>query len=215
MTKKRILVISDSLGLPRENPDGMVYFNETWPYLLKEKYQVVHLGIGGATIGQLVDQAAYYRFAKPDIVILQSGIVDCAPRTLTKNEKEFWLNFPLINKLVFRLIYKFPNQIRKIRNISLTPPNEFEAQIIKLKNLFKGIPVFALSILEATPEYELLVPGISARINFYNKLLKKVFEETYIDLVELIEMGICSDYHHLNIVGHEKISIIVLEKLTN
>ena len=88
MNKKRVLVISDSLGLPRENPDGIIYYENSWPYLLKEKFDVIHLGIGGASIDQLVSQAGYYRFANPDFVILQSGIVDCAPRTMTKKEKE-------------------------------------------------------------------------------------------------------------------------------
>src|SRR5690606_24566536 len=121
-----------------------------------------------------------YRFTKPDVVILQSGIVDCAPRTLSKKEKEFWLNFPLINKIVFRLIYKFPKQIRKARNISLTPPDEFEAQLTKLKNLFNEKPIFAFSILEATAEYNSQVPGIGKRISYYNQSLLKTFKQNFI-----------------------------------
>lgn len=215
MTKKKILVISDSLGLPRENPDGMVYYHETWPSLLKHNFEVVHLGIGGATIDMLVSQAGYYRFCNPDIVIVQSGIVDCAPRTMTKKEKEFWLNFPLINKIVYRIVYKYPNFLRKLRTISLTPPKEYKNQLIKLKKIFPKNPVFALSILEAKKGYEQKLPGISKRINDYNLILHDIFGANFINLSELKEGGICSDFHHLNTKGHSYISNQLLEILNN
>ena len=215
MTKKRILVISDSLGLPRENPDGMVYYHETWPSLLKQNFEVVHLGIEGATIDMLVSQAGYYRFCKPDIIIVQSGIVDCAPRTLSKKEKEFWLNFPIINKVVFRLITKFPSQIRNYRKISLTSPEQFKFQLNKLKDLFNEKPLYFISIAKAHNNYDKLVPGVSNKIKAFNLILESVAKSNFISLNNMPDEFISSDYHHLNTKGHSYISNQLLEKLNN
>ena len=57
--KKRILIISDSLALPRSNPEETLY-EETYPYLLKKDYEVMQLSYGGGTIGEIVHQAHYY-----------------------------------------------------------------------------------------------------------------------------------------------------------
>ncbi len=54
---KKILVITDSLGLPRKDPEECLFEN-TWPFLLKKNGFIIHqVSIGGATIDQLYRQA--------------------------------------------------------------------------------------------------------------------------------------------------------------
>lgn len=88
--KRRILVITDSLGLPRDYPERCIY-SDTWPALLKKDGHIIHqISIGGATVSELADQLLSYHLSFcPDVVLFQSGIVDCAPRAFTRNELFF------------------------------------------------------------------------------------------------------------------------------
>src|SRR5688500_17972440 len=84
--KKKILIITDSLGLPRAVPEVCSY-EQTWPFLLNNAgYQIHQVSIGGATVSELYRQLEYHYLFLPDLVIVQSGIVDCAPRALGKFE---------------------------------------------------------------------------------------------------------------------------------
>lgn len=87
--KKRILIIGDSICLSRTKPEKVELF-DTWPNILNKKneFELIQLAIGGGTIGTLSEQAYYYEAYYPDVVIIQSGIVDCVPRALSWLEKE-------------------------------------------------------------------------------------------------------------------------------
>ena len=85
--KETILVIGDSLSLPRNFPEE-VNSCDIWPQLLQKKgINIVQASLGGGTIKDLFLQSNYYKAYTPSRVIVQSGIVDCAPRALTYFEK--------------------------------------------------------------------------------------------------------------------------------
>ncbi len=76
----KILCIGDSLGLPRKGCD----YEETWLALLRQHYPE-HSFYAFFAGDRLIDSALhdfnqYYQYFKPDVVILQQGICDCAPR---------------------------------------------------------------------------------------------------------------------------------------
>ncbi|MCE9540508.1 MAG: SGNH/GDSL hydrolase family protein, partial [Bacteroidetes bacterium] len=123
----KILIMSDSLALAREKPEK-VFYEETWPAFLKRKgHDVLPICIGGATSDDLLRQVAYHKPFLPDIVIIQVGIVDCAPRHFTQ------LEILLLRKIPFfgRVALKFFNKpfVRKIRKISYVSPNKFRQNI--------------------------------------------------------------------------------------
>ena len=63
LSKTRILCGTDSLGLPRSDGDNWVNWDDTWPNLLKENFEVAHLGLGGGRIIDIVSQLKnYYKF---------------------------------------------------------------------------------------------------------------------------------------------------------
>lgn len=87
----RILFLTDSLSLPRVNEEEIVLYEDTYLYKLREEFKeslIVDSAIGGATIKDLYAQVFYYKSFNPDIVVLQTGIVDCAPRAYKKFEKK-------------------------------------------------------------------------------------------------------------------------------
>lgn len=157
---RRIVILSDSLALPRCEPE-VTEVEDTYPYLLKDSFEVFQFSKGGGVIRELREQAHYYRQYKPDIVLIQSGIVDCAPRAYSyKEEKLFEYVRPLriIRKLLSKTITT--RKLRKLRTKTWTCANDFKSECELIVNQFDKAKCYALSILPACDNYENLVPGI-------------------------------------------------------
>lgn len=99
---KRIILFTDSLALPRMVPEVTSY-EDTYPYLLRKEFEVFQYSRGGTRIVDLSDQAPYYQQYKPDCVIIQSGIVDCAPRAFSWNE-ELFMQSNICGKAIRKLL---------------------------------------------------------------------------------------------------------------
>lgn len=81
----KILCIGDSLGMPRPG----VSYEETWFYRLSKAFPQ-HVFVSEFRRAMLINEAvslfdSYYTFYKPDIIIIQTGICDCSPRTFNTN----------------------------------------------------------------------------------------------------------------------------------
>lgn len=97
--KKKVLCIGDSLALPGH----LNKYEDTWFYNLKQNFPdydfisffkrqlttdvLVKMGGGKEGVDKMPNGADCLEFYKPDIVVLQLGIVDCAPRLLNKYDK--------------------------------------------------------------------------------------------------------------------------------
>ena len=198
----KIQIFSDSLALPRELPQKVLY-EETYPAKLSQTNIVAQFSKGGGTINELIEQAPYYKMFVPDVVIIQSGIVDCAPRPFTQFEEHFFtLNFFTKGcKAILKRLTK--SWLRTLRKVAWTKPEDFRFYCEQFKKIYTDTPIFAIGILPPRPEYENLAKGISKRIIEYNSILKDVFRENYIDTSDMPDEGIMSDHHHLTSVGHQ------------
>ena len=193
----RILLLSDSMALPREefSAEHACYLE-----ILEKKFETIdfqRLSLGKAILPNLVNQYdRYYRYFNPDIVILHCGIVDCAPRALKKWEQHLLGGLPLLGKVV----YKYRKQLRKLRNISYTSQTQFKCLLDHLQSQL-GSSLFVISIAPPTSRYRKKVEGILERVEAYNALLQSV--NNYVDLSEMPEAFIGSDDYHFNYLGHE------------
>lgn len=205
----RILILTDSLSLPRKHNTGEVFWEEIYTNLLRKEFpniEFVHLGIGGATITDLLAQMNYYKNLKPDLIILQTGIVDCAPRAFGRIELE------LIKRLhVFRIVKYSFKFLRKYRRVTYTNINIFREALKKFKEIFQDTEFWAIGIVPGCSEYDKVVPGVSANIKLFNKTLKS--EMKFIDLENIPRNGILEDFHHLNIKGHHYIYTLLKYEL--
>jgi len=204
----KILFLTDSLSLPRDGKDEKVFYEDTYPYLLKKKYKeidFVFLGIGGATATDLYRQSSYYKGLNADLVFLQCGIVDCAPRPFRKTESI------IIKKLKLRFLFKpLVKFLTKYRNYRYSSPSRFNKSTKRIKqNAFADVSMYSIGILPASNEYEKKLPGIIKSINKYNNILKRNYD--FIDTSDIPFDGILSDHHHLNKKGH----LIIFNKLTS
>lgn len=209
----KIQIFSDSLALPREVPQK-VYYEETYPAKLSKDYTVAQYSKGAGTIKELLDQTFYYKMFCPDIVILQSGIVDCAPRPFTQFEEHFFtLNlFTKGCKAILKRLTK--SWLRTLRKVAWTKPKKFRFFCEQFIKTYPDTPIFAIGILPPRPEYENLAKGISKRIREYNKILLDVFGENFIDMSDMPDEGIMSDHHHMTVIGHQFVYDRIVERIS-
>lgn len=213
----RIQIFSDSLALPRETPQE-VYYEETYPAKLQKDHIVVQYSKGAGTIDELFGQTFYLKMFSPDVVIIQTGIVDCSPRPFTKFEEHFFkLNiFTKGIKAILKRLTK--SWLRNLRKVAWTSPKNFRFYCNQFLETYLNTPVFAIGILPPREEYEKQLKGITKRIELYNGILKEVFGENYIDTSDMPDTGIMSDHHHMTVVGHQFIYdkiILRLSKIEN
>ncbi|HUS00530.1 MAG TPA: SGNH/GDSL hydrolase family protein [Chitinophagaceae bacterium] len=208
---KKILVLTDSLGLSRNSNGNLVRYEKTWVNLLKADFIIHQVSIGGATITDIVNQMDYHSQFQPDIVIVQSGIVDCAPRAFTKTERMIFSAVPLVNKLFNKISANYGRQIRNFRQKTYTPPRIFEGSINKIRDFFFPVPVYFLGIVPAMEDYEKQVKGIKNKIDLYNNIIKK--SANYISLEEITIDRLMPDWHHLNESGNEYVYRKILQEI--
>ena len=210
---KKVLILTDSLSLPRNKPEK-VKPKDTWPSLLNnnQDYDIMIMAMGGATIKKLYEQSHYYASFNPDIVIIQSGIVDCAPRALGLLEKEI-INS---NKLLSAFFHRFMpvSFLRRFRKKTYTSNLNFSKYLDLLFEIFNDSKIIWIGILPASIEYENKLIGIQNNINIYNGIIESKIALTnnlYINTSNIPHNGIMSDHHHLNIEGHQWIYSRLIE----
>ena len=211
---KRIVMFTDSLAMPREEPEETL-FEDTYPYLLRKDYEVFQFSKGGGLMNEFVEQSFYYNQYKPDIIILQIGIVDCCPRAFSKFEEVIFHSNRVLG-LVRRFISKtgLSKKIRNIRKYSWTSKKNYRQGCDFFVSKFPNSKIYALSILPPSVSYEKQVPGISKKIDEYNNILRDVFRQNYVDLSSIPAEGIMSDHHHLTKVGHQYVCDSIMRVLT-
>lgn len=201
--RKRLLILTDSLALPRLVPEACTY-QDTWPSLIKMNFdfEVHQVSIGGATSQILLRQAEYHQAFLPDVVVVQCGIVDCSPRFATAFEMEIVKRIPVVRNWLPGVLNK-PN-IRKIRRITYVNKHQFHSNLKRLKSKFSSARFIMIGITSATKEYEIILPGVSSNIAEYNNIMASLDAE-FISLSELPRAGLMSDLHHINAIGQKYI----------
>jgi hypothetical protein len=145
---------------------------------------------------------------KPELIVLQVGIVDCAPRVFREIETKILSIIPPLFKLVLWFVKKYRKEIVAKRRITNVNKDEFENNLKSLKQAFPNSQFVVVPIAPSVSEYENKSPGISHNIALYNEILKRVFGKTCVltcyDEISP-ESILQSDLHHINKQGHELI----------
>jgi hypothetical protein len=202
-------IITDSLGLPRpQSEEGASEF--VWPLQMKN-VQFIHSRAGYTICDVNRDIELNLLTAVPDTIFLQIGIVDCAPRVLSKLEARIIRRIPVLSRLVGWVIKKYRPSIIRLRKLQYVPIDKFRSGLKDLKSAFSGSRIVAISILPACGEYEEILPGISQQIKAYNAALAEHFE--FLDPYKGHDVrDLClSDFHHLNEKGHKVVLSAVTE----
>ncbi|GAB1448392.1 hypothetical protein MASR2M44_14010 [Bacteroidota bacterium] len=219
---KIVLCNGDSLGMPREN----VSFKNTWFYNLvnsdlSKTYCFINNFKRALTSAQLFSKDFLENY-NPEIVILQIGIVDCAPRLYKSNSNLI----KIINRLpsfIVSSFWKISKKYKKRENKNADVPlDKFRDNMFLYLTRCKNIGVNKCIVIQIQNPGDLMVsknPEIRESIEKYNTVLKEL--ESAFDIVQLISplsKGCNEDYiedgYHVNEHGFRKV-FIELEKILN
>jgi acyl-CoA thioesterase-1 len=207
---KKILILTDSLGLPRMKP-ALVSDVDGWVYKVVDnfcgRFYLRTVSVPGLDSTQLVSMADdYYRAIKPDIIIMQVGIVDCYPRAIKKAELSVLLRLPgFISTPIHRAVKKFYTRLISHRKIQYVPLCQFKENMKRLKDMFAGSVFLIVPIAPPSMVYVKKNPLVAVSISQYNEALSVLFGDGYMN--DCYQVGdseriFLSDNHHLNAVGN-------------
>lgn len=208
---KKVLVLTDSLGLPRVNP-ALITDDQCWTYRLADdcagRFRVRAVSVPGMDSCQLLSLSRdYYAALKPDIVVVQVGIVDCYPRAIKKAELSILLRLPgFVSRPVHRLVKRFYSRLIASRGIRYVPPASFRANMSALSEIFAGAKMLVVPIAPPSVAYQARNPLIAQSVEEYNQLLREEFGTGFISdcyPVGAVAEIFLSDNHHLNAAGND------------
>jgi lysophospholipase L1-like esterase len=224
------VALGDSLALPRDSSEDLVLWEETWPRLLESELgaaginaEVINCGRRERTADTLLeDFQEHVRLKRPQIVVLQIGVVDGAPRIFSRFEHEF-LNGLARTCRVCHVVVKLIIRRRSARRARITaqkplakvytPPRTFAAHLRefsrRLSELPQGPHVIVLPVMSDLDAMERKSPGYAANADLYNGMLREFCAETGAAFVgpECIFAHtpsaslFCSDGYHLSAAG--------------
>jgi len=228
----KILCIADSLALPGHDNT----YEDTWFYKLQVAFRE-HVFIsffkrsitteiliteGGGDASQPNTGADCLEFYTPDVVVLQLGIVDCAPRLMRRKG----LLYKIIQKSPSGVQNVFYKVLKKTRKRSSTnadvPPHEFSRNLnIYLDRCVKINVKKVIIIKICTPDNSFVQksPDILDAVRLYNGLIDKLKEKysivTVVDPLASNPKHIFEDGYHPNPEGNDLVFNALQMEISN
>lgn len=214
--RKRILILSDSLALPR-SVDGvtLLRYEDTWPNLLRAAMphlEFAQASVGSITLCELLAQVPYWRPFNPDMAIIQAGLNDCLDRALHRFELEFCKKFKRFGRHVQIVTGKHAPFFRKIRNIRYCSEVDYRQCLSALKGALPEVIMLGIVVDRMAPVTRF--PHCRERIDRYNDLGRGIFGDHFIDLSGLGNGHTQNDQFHVQASGHRIIANQLQKMLT-
>jgi lysophospholipase L1-like esterase len=194
-----------------------------YPDLLRERlvergWRVEHHSSSGATVADIERTAREIAPAlRPAAVVIQTGIVDCAPRPLRDSEREFLerLRPRLLRTAVVRFLHKFRATIIRhrglIQRLEIVSYREHFGKLLDAC-LRSTSRVVILPIFPATESILARNPRLATEIDKYNEVMRSDPRAQMFDAGELFggasieSLSVTSESVHLNQRGHDLIA---------
>jgi acyl-CoA thioesterase-1 len=211
---EKILIVGDSLGLPRE---GMSY-ERTWPYLLMLSNTEHHfvLKLQRALTSEMINSGLLFdwlEFYNPRYVILQVGIVDCAPRYF--RTRGFLIKLigslpQFLKARVWQLVKKYCKRSIKRADVKI---EDFEINLRKYISRCEQVCVERIFLIKiAKPGSSMIkkTPGILKQVELYNSVFTRLAEVEekccVVDILsEATDSYFLEDGYHLNEFGNKQL----------
>lgn len=210
----RIVVIGDSLVMPRPADD--VPYEQTYVHRLVKQFADTEVICRAARANDSNKQAGQQAMHDdievyaPDIVIVQLGIVDCAPRLFSKKQAFALRLLPkFLSRGIVALASKYRLFFTKYFKQVYVPKAQFERNI---DALFKSLneasqQIICLSIASTNQRNKERSYGIDDNIKAYNDVLLSLCKRYDIDYVDVYSAAsesdfILSDGIHINSDAH-------------
>lgn len=200
---KRVLLLTDSLGCPREE----IPVKNTWTDMILQKYATNsnYYFYTECKHGLSVSffDLDYIREINPDLIICQVGIVDASRRAFPRLFIRTVSFIKPLSKIINRFARKYHKELTRINNIHYANKAVFEKKLRELLGYSKETVFISI----AQPGQFLVdsVYNIENDVHVYNDILKIIAEDnnncTFINPYSnetKNENYLLSDGHHLN-----------------
>lgn len=243
MNKRHVIlrVYGDSLSMPRASK-GIAYY-QTYPELISDWYRsnssdiklsLYNRSRGGTTIDKLYriyqHDSGYFGNIENDILIIQSGIVDCAPRPISKTMRRYVGKIPVqaIKTKVIKYLHEHRADLQRMRSqpCRFTDPMKFKVTYRSwLNQAINEFPrVYLVNIAPTIDSISEHSPGLRSSIEIYNEIIKEVVESFPSDRAILIDVfgsirrdadQICKyiasdDGHHITFEGYQLYADLII-----
>lgn len=207
---KRIVILGDSLGMPRSG----VQLEQTYPYLLQQslvEFEIYakHRRANDSAIQSLpqtvLDDITYFC---PDILVLHLGIVDCAPRLFSRFEQRALWNLKIINKMIIGFMSKRRRFFTKVFPKVYVKISQYEQNMQALIEAGKKSAqrVIVVNIASTSVENNHKSYGFERNIKAYNAVLNRLVVSCGVELIDLNKVAdktmLDNDGIHFNIAGN-------------
>ena len=214
MNSKRIVILGDSLGMPRARGYGEIDYEDTYPYLLMNSIKncefISRHRRANDTNKQLISQYIKddIEMLKPDILVVHLGIVDCAPRVLLRYQNAIVSILPsMIRKIILKIISKFRYDITKLNNKTYVKKNKFKENIGKIVDISDriGMQLFFIEILITNEENNKRSYNFNKNIMEYNAIIEMSAMSKHVSLIKYDPKNnyLLNDGIHINKKGNK------------
>ena len=224
-----IVILSDSLSLPRVDEDETILLRESYPYLLQKKIgsdiKIINRGIRFTTTDSLrnfqylFDNLLIY---SPSTVIVQMGIVDCAPRLFSSLFRSLINKVPIkmIRDLIILPFKKNRRFFTKYFKIKLVNKNRFKRNLevfldIMIKN---KINVIIVNIPKTNDTNNNKSFNFNKSIDEYNSIISNLLKKYKFKLIDINHYSkkeniLVDDGIHYNKKGCETVADMLYESI--
>ncbi|RDU65758.1 SGNH/GDSL hydrolase family protein [Helicobacter equorum] len=230
---KRITVITDSLGMPRD----CTPIEKTWTELLKLylAQNFTHI-MGGGVITYFFPQRGLHTqdilnkrndlllYQKSDIVIIQTGVVDACRRVMPRNLEWRIESLPLIGRIYSKFVSHFRFKLTHLYNFHYVDLSHFQENIIKICNdIYQANPYAKIIWIKIAPPGKGLISKVYAiqqDIDLYNNILEQCADKKSFEILDPYighntQQITIQDGHHLSEFGHQLVYQILQNRLKN
>jgi acyl-CoA thioesterase I len=221
----KILILADSLALPREGVGGDALVEVTYPFLFDQWLRlqfgaeapvVFERGMRLRTIEYVLDEwHELVELRKPDVVIVHVGVVDCAPRVFLRREGLFVARIPIapVRDRILKFAHDHRRAIVERRRRVYVPLPRFEklVQTVVQKAGEAGLKALVFVNIISPPDWlEERSPGFQHNVVAYNRVLQDQTKHSWVSLIDLNSLvqndggfeNLAADGIHLSERGH-------------
>lgn len=218
MEQKRVLILTDSLGCPRnETTVEHTWTDKILKWGSRENYYFYTYCQHGLFFNNIPMQ--YILEIQPDIIIFQVGVVDACRRTMTKRAEKIFCRIPVIRKYIHLIRKKYHFFITKHINIHYSTLKDVEMICETLIEKTRA----DLCFIEIAPSSIIMnnsIYNFSEDVKAYNEIFYRL-KNNNIDRVSCLEpykninpdIIFLNDGHHLNDKGLDLVYSAVLQYL--
>jgi lysophospholipase L1-like esterase len=180
MKRTKIMIVTDSVSMPRAE----IRYEDTWIYLLKKEfpqYDIIDRTGRGSTTTRLVTEGGggvdLLEMYMPDIVIIQLGMADCAPRLFDKRGLEYRIVSRTLPAWARR---RYIDHVKKHRvrdpEVTEVSPEEFRSNCAAFFRRAQAIGARIL-LIPILPPMDLMIrksPHVRRNVDRYNGIYREV-----------------------------------------